>query len=103
MVFTIIFCSVFIIMLVLGLIFDENISFIFGLVGALFLAFTLVLCAADSVSNQREWEDMRDNPSMYSIYEIHEANEKMKEHMRYKGSIFSFYNGYEFEYLEEKI
>lgn len=103
MVFSIICCSLGVIALVLGLIFDEEISSIGGLVLTILMVIFLVGGLADSVSNQREWEDMRKNPEVYSVFERHEANEEMKKHVIFKGSIFSFYNGYEFEYFEEKI
>lgn len=103
MVFSIICCSLGVIALVLGLIFDEEISAFAGLLLTIIMVICLIGGAADSVYSQRKWEDMRNNPEVYSIFEKHEANEEMKKHVVFKGSIFSFYNGYEFEYFEEKI
>lgn len=75
--------------------------------GLVCLMAVLILCIfiailLASIAFKGEVRDIRENPEMYSIFDKHRVNEVIQSARKFQGTIFSFYNGFDLTYIEEK-
>ena len=101
MVFMLILIGIFSAALIVGVIIDEEVLCYISLVFLLIFLFWFFVLLGDSISTKNIIEDIKANPQVYSTFEKHDMNKNIKRVKQMYGTIFSFYNGFELEYLDE--
>ena len=103
MVFWLIVLGVGIILITLGIILDDELV---ALPGIVFFCLGVVWVLGGFLNasmNKNDITDMRENPAMYSIFDKHDMNKTIKRAKGFQGTIFSFYGDFDLTYIEEKI
>ena len=101
MVFMLIVIGILLVAFIVGLIIDEEMLYYMSLVFLLIVGFLFFAFLGDSISTKNSIKDIRANPQVYSIFEKHDMNKKIKNAKEMYGTIFSFYNDFDLEYLDE--
>ena len=101
MVFALILIGIFLVALIVAIIIDDEVIGIASFTCLLFFGFLFFALLGDSISTKNLIKDIRANPQAYSIFEKHDANKDIKSAKKMYGTIFSFYNGFDLEYLDE--
>lgn len=101
MVFTLILIGIFLATLIIGVLIDDEVFCYISLTLLLIIGFGFFVLLGDSIATKNSIKDIRANPQAYSIFEKHDMNKNIKSVKKMYGTIFSFYNGFDLEYLDE--
>lgn len=103
MVFMLILIGIFLVTLIVAVIIDEEDIGIFSFACVFITVLIFFGLLGDSISTKNSIKDIRANPQAYSVFEKHDMNKDIKRAKKMYGTIFSFYNGFDLDYLDETI